>query len=131
MRIAPQFTGSSRSSYWPVTLWVVLIAAITAFLKRIASDAATSEKRHGPGHPRVPAQRAASKGIKGGSASIGSLEPLGRSIDPALNAASAAEKPIEKRATALLVPASSRVADQRLPDDLITKSKHSLPRRRR
>lgn len=60
------------------------------------------------------------KSIKGGLAVVGNLN-LGGSIDPVHNAVSVAELAIEKGATTLLMPVSSRKQLNDLPDDLITK----------
>jgi ATP-dependent Lon protease len=60
------------------------------------------------------------KSIKGGLAVVGSLN-LGGSIDPIHNAVSVAELAIEKGASTLLIPVSSRKQLNDLPDDLVTK----------
>ncbi len=60
------------------------------------------------------------KSIKGGLVVVGNLN-LGGSIDPVHNAVSVAELAIEKGATTLLMPVSSRKQLNDLPDDLITK----------
>jgi ATP-dependent Lon protease len=60
------------------------------------------------------------KSIKGGLVGVGNIN-LGGSIDPVYNAVSVAEAAIEKGATVLLVPVSSRKQLNDLPDDLITK----------
>ena len=60
------------------------------------------------------------KSVKGGLVVAGALN-LGGSIDPIHNAVGIAELAIDKGATALLMPVSSRKQLFDLPDDLATK----------
>lgn len=61
------------------------------------------------------------KSIKGGLVIAGSIN-LGGSVDPIHNAVEITELAIDKGATALLMPVSSRKQLFNLPDDLATKT---------
>ena len=60
------------------------------------------------------------KSIKGGLVVVGGLN-LGGSIDPVYNAVNVAELAVEKGATELLIPVSSRKQLFDLSDDMATK----------
>jgi ATP-dependent Lon protease len=85
-----------------------------------AFDAAKSGNQLGVGVAIALCSALVQKNTKGGLVVVGGIN-LGGSIEPVHNAVSIAEHAVEKGATHLLVPISSRKQLNDLPDDMVTR----------
>jgi ATP-dependent Lon protease len=85
-----------------------------------AFDAAKTGSSVGVGALLALCSAILEKSLQGGLIVIGGLN-LGGSIDPVYNAVNVVELAVEKGATSVLIPVSSRKQLNDLPDDIITK----------